>query len=75
MAKRKEVPPNIIYANDPPKGEEIVKALVEIYMRSQGVEVAEIEVKPSTTGKTTFTIRSGNSIYKAEKEVVKCERL
>ena len=76
MARTKEAEPKITYLNEPPKAEEIIKHLFTIYMRSQGIEVGEVEVKPSTTGKRTVTLIDGNCIYIAvEGGGVKCEKL
>ena len=76
MARTKEVAPTITYLNEPPSGEEIIKHLFTIYMRSQGIEVGEVEVKPSTTGKRTVTVKDGTLIYRAvEGEGAKCVKL
>ena len=76
MAKKQKVEPTVTFLNTPPSGAEIIKHLFTVYMRSKGIELEDIKVKPSETGKNIIKVRDGEYLYTAiEGEGVKCERL
>lgn len=76
MARKNKEEPKVTFLNTPPSGAEIIKHLFTVYMRSKGIELEDIKVKPSKIGKNIIKVRDGECLYIAtEGEGVKCVKL